>query len=308
MKPALISTSMRYFLAVARTGSVSKAAEELHVAGSAISRQLSRLEDDLQLALFERRQYGMRLTPAGAQLAARLTEAQQLAQQALDEAMGDADQQQRDVRLACTEGFAAGVMPRAMQQFRARFPQARMLLLVLDPDEVSRQLQQGAVDLALKYVVRPERGVVVHHRASSDLLAVMQPDHPLSSQRRVRLEQVVSYPLVLGAPGTTARHLFDLACAAHGLRYDVAAASNVSAALLPWVGEHDVLLAGAWSAAPRLRDGSLVARPFVRGHVAARSLHLMSAQGRGLSQAAQGMLEVLLQVLTQGPIDTEQQT
>ncbi|MEN9893784.1 MAG: hypothetical protein RLY78_4079, partial [Pseudomonadota bacterium] len=57
----MLSMPMRYFCAVADAGSVSLAAQRLHVAASAVSRQITALEDSLGVALFQRAQRGMRL-------------------------------------------------------------------------------------------------------------------------------------------------------------------------------------------------------------------------------------------------------
>ncbi|MGT2445141.1 LysR family transcriptional regulator (plasmid) [Ensifer adhaerens] len=56
---------LKYFVSVARSGSIRKASEELHVASSAVSRQIKKLEDELGIALFERLSNGLRLTVAG---------------------------------------------------------------------------------------------------------------------------------------------------------------------------------------------------------------------------------------------------
>src|SRR5581483_33588 len=66
---AMQSTAVRYFLAVVDAGSISSAAEQLRIAGSAVSRQIAGLEDSLGVRLFERRARGMMLTPAGERLA-----------------------------------------------------------------------------------------------------------------------------------------------------------------------------------------------------------------------------------------------
>ena len=59
---------LRYFAAVARAGSIRKASEELHVASSAVSRQMQKLEEELGTPLFERLPNGLRLTQAGESL------------------------------------------------------------------------------------------------------------------------------------------------------------------------------------------------------------------------------------------------
>ena len=58
-------SGLRYFLAVARTGSIASASTQLNVAASAISRQIANLEAELDCVLFERRPRGMVPSPAG---------------------------------------------------------------------------------------------------------------------------------------------------------------------------------------------------------------------------------------------------
>jgi DNA-binding transcriptional LysR family regulator len=59
------NTALRYFLEVARSGSLSKASEHLYVAVSALSRQIAKLEEEVGAPLFERRPRGMVLSDAG---------------------------------------------------------------------------------------------------------------------------------------------------------------------------------------------------------------------------------------------------
>lgn len=70
MALSLHGIAVRYFVEVARTGSISDASARLHVAVSAISRQIARLEGELGVALFERRPRGMSLSEAGERLLA----------------------------------------------------------------------------------------------------------------------------------------------------------------------------------------------------------------------------------------------
>ena len=79
MKTPVFSIPMRYFLEVADCGSVNQAAERLFVAASAVSRQVSKLEDSLGAPLFERRMRRMVLTPAGLRLQAHLRAGSHLA-------------------------------------------------------------------------------------------------------------------------------------------------------------------------------------------------------------------------------------
>jgi DNA-binding transcriptional LysR family regulator len=61
----MINQPLRYFSAIARHGSIREAAEELHIAQSALSRQIQKLEEDFGVPLFQRHARGVKLTSAG---------------------------------------------------------------------------------------------------------------------------------------------------------------------------------------------------------------------------------------------------
>ena len=85
MNPPLLSTATRYFMEVVRTGSITDAAQAVHVAPSAVSRQVAKLEESLGCPLFERQSRGMALTEAGERLAAWVHRAQQDTERVADE-------------------------------------------------------------------------------------------------------------------------------------------------------------------------------------------------------------------------------
>ncbi|HSV71333.1 MAG TPA: LysR family transcriptional regulator [Methylibium sp.] len=294
MRVSLISTQMRYFLSVAQTGSVSQAAAQLHVAASAVSRQITKLEDALGAALFDRKQRGMALTPAGERLATHLRAGAEEAERVIEQVQGLARQAKRQVRLACTEGFVAGFLPTVINSFRAEFPDARLQLSIAAPDEVSALLTRGDADLALKYCVAPEKGMTVQHAALAPICALMKPGHPLARKRALTVAEAVRYPLAVGAMGMTGRQLFDSACALQGLQYEAAVVSNFSSALLPLVHDTDIVLAGKLTAFHLVADGSLVLVPFADAQLQQRRLQLMSLEGRLLPPLAQSLAQRLI--------------
>ena len=137
MPISLLSLPLRYFLEVARTGSVNQAAQRLHVAASAVSRQLAKLEDGLGVVLFERQARGMALTEAGTRLLAHANAQTAQALELVDQLHGLSAQGALRVRVACTEGFAASFLPTVMADFRAAHPQVQLQLQVALPEEVS---------------------------------------------------------------------------------------------------------------------------------------------------------------------------
>jgi DNA-binding transcriptional LysR family regulator len=280
MPISLLSLPLRYFLEVARTGSVNQAAQRLHVAASAVSRQLAKLEDSLGVSLFERLPRGMALTEPGTRLLAHAAAHDAQSAQLMEQLQGMSSQQALRVRVACTEGFAAGFMPVVMGQFRGVHPQVELQLTVGLPHEVSALVHRGEVDLALKYSVAPEKGLQTLHSAIAPVYAVMPAQHPLARQRTVSVADVVRYPLLLGAENTTGRQLFDLSCAVQGLRYRPAVESNYSSSLLPLLSDHDVVLASYLTAARWVESGLLAARPFEEAQLSQRRLQVLAVEGR----------------------------
>ena len=102
MAISLLSLPLRYFLEVARTGSVNQAAQRLHVAASAVSRQLGKLEDSLGVVLFERQARGMALTEAGTRLLAHASAHDAQALELVEQLQDLSAQVALRVRLACT--------------------------------------------------------------------------------------------------------------------------------------------------------------------------------------------------------------
>ena len=295
----MLSLPLRYFLEVARTGSVNQAAQRLHVAASAVSRQLGKLEDGLGVPLFERRARGMALTEAGTRLQAHATAQDAQAMALVEQLQGLAARQALRVRVACTEGFAASFMPLVMAAFRQAHPQVQLQLLVDVPQEVSALVQRAEVDLALKYSVAPEKGLQVLHSAIAPIYAIMAAQHPLARQRSVSVADVVRYPLLLGASNTTGRQLFDLSCAVQGLRYVPAMESNFSSALLPLLGGHDVVLASYLTAARWVEAGLLAARPFDEAQLQQRRLQVLAAEGRTPSALVLQFTQALVAAIEQ---------
>lgn len=290
----LLGTAARYFLAVARTGSVSQAAAQLHVAASAVSRQIAKLEDSLGCALFERQARGMALSSAGERLAAHLRTATLESERAIDEVRGLGGRQARRVRVACTDGLAGGFMAEAMAGFRAQHPDCTIQLQVLPPDGVSRSLLRGEADLGLKFSVAPEPGLKIEHQQAAPIMALAAPGHAVARRRQLAPEALVQHPLALPEVGTTVRQMLDLCCSLRGLHYRVAYTGNY-ATLLTLAAHGEVLTLSAFvSAAHAVRAGAVVALELDAPQFRQRSLQLLSLQGQTLHPLAQRMRDHLV--------------
>ncbi len=163
--------ALRCFEAVARLGSVTRAAEALHVTHSAVSQQLRQLEALLGLALFERAGRGLRLSENGRLYALQVRDA-----------LGDIAQATRLLRVRPREGdLVVSVIPSfglhwllpRLPRFAERHPQERIRLHAgLDLQDL---LRQGGADVAIRMGHGPLAGLGQQHLFDDELLMVAAP-------------------------------------------------------------------------------------------------------------------------------------
>lgn len=118
----MLSSEIRYFLAVVNSGSLSAASEQLFVAVSAISRQIQRLEAQVGAPLFERHARGMVLNEAGEIFAHHVRKSQLDMEYALAEIKGLKAVRRTQIRITCTDGMAFSLLPGLLAEFRCANP------------------------------------------------------------------------------------------------------------------------------------------------------------------------------------------
>jgi len=277
------STALRYFLEVVRCGSISEASQRLNVAASAVSRQIAKLERELQTPLLERRARGVVPSAAGERLAVHARKAQLASEQVAAELRGLADLRRGQVRLATTEGFSLDFLPEVIVAFRQGYAGIHFSLEVCAPAAVTRRVQEGDADLGLTFSLRPEPDISVDAALSGAIEAVVAPEHPLACRTGLTLADLQPFPLALPMPDTTVRQLFDICCGVQGLSFEPVLMSNNMQALYRFAAlGGGVALSSELSLRSRLREGQLVALPLLDEGLAARRIELQSMAGREL--------------------------
>lgn len=213
----LVPVSLTYFLEVARTGSVSEAAQTLNVAPSAISRQISKLESGIGVPLFVRHPRGMTVTDAGSRLLAHARRSEAESAALVDELRTGQGADVRGVTVACSEGFARRVVPAAMAAFRGEHPDVTFRLDIVPRQEATRRVAEGIADVAATYTTGPQHDVRVECAVVIPVAAIVPLGHELVGRERITLEELCAYPLALGSSGTSQRELFDIGVQLEGL-------------------------------------------------------------------------------------------
>lgn len=178
---------LRAFLAVARAGSVTRAAAELFVSQPALSARITRLERAVGARLFERRPDGVELTAAGR----AFTPYAEQVLAALDRGVGDAlTASGRGVLRVDVLDAGLAIPRRAMETIREALPDVELDVSERGSVDQERRLRSGELDLALG-TAGPARAGVVQRRIASEPLAVaLQADDPRASREGLRADEL----------------------------------------------------------------------------------------------------------------------
>ena len=193
---ALGLRELRYFLSVAQTGNVSRAAQTLNVSQPAISLQLRKLEDGLGTQLLLRHGRGVTLTAAGACLRDRLHTVLQLLGSPLDDS--DAEPAASTISLAVPGEAGAPLVAPLARMFRERWPDITLDIREGCGGELEAWLSQRHVDLAL-LPDRPSLPELEVIPLWTDALGLVAPvhSHIANDARPLSVRELMAESLIL---------------------------------------------------------------------------------------------------------------
>ncbi len=190
---------LRYFVAVAERGSINAAAQVLHVAQSAVSRQMQNLEAEVGGLLFDRSVSGAAINESGQ----RLLERARFILGEVESARKDISALSRDVRgtvrLAAPSSIGHLMYVPVIQAMSAQYPQVQLQLTESSTEEVLRGLAAGALDFGI--VTAPGDHPLLEFAPlfAEPALLVCRRDDPLARRRRIASAAVKELPLVISA-------------------------------------------------------------------------------------------------------------
>ncbi|HQZ02591.1 MAG TPA: LysR family transcriptional regulator [Thauera sp.] len=207
---------LRLLLAVTREGSVSRAAQRLHLTQPTLSTQLRQLSEQVGLPLFERVGRRLHLTPAGEVVVASATRLEQeleLLDETLAELRGDIGGRLRLAVVSTAETF----IPRLLGDFRRERPAVEVSLVVLNRDAVLRRLADNLDDLYIMSRPPVTPPVIATPFLANPLVVIAAADHPLASRSTVALSALADEEFVLREPGSGTRQAAEAFFASHDL-------------------------------------------------------------------------------------------
>ena len=187
---------LRYFVAVAEEGNISRAAKRIFLTQPALSRQIKALEDEIGQCLLERQAHSIRVTPVGAALLREARELLQHAEQVLERVR--AEGRGLRLRVGYAPSLAAGMLSVAVENFTQRHPNARVELFDLSTAEMLAGLESDKLDVALCVGhQRRTRGLKWTPLVRAPWRLAVNRNHPLARRAQVAPSEVAGELLIV---------------------------------------------------------------------------------------------------------------
>lgn len=287
-------TTLRYFLEISNHGSIRKAADNLNISPSAVSRQISILERSVDASLFERRSTGMILTAEGRaflKYAHRTVRDIDLAQSEIDDIRG---LRRGQVSITSVEGPIPGYLFSMIAEFRERYNSVQFDVFAASNDVVIKRLLEDQADIGIAFNPAPNSLIRTVLERRQKIAVVASPSHPLASKKNIQLNDLCHAEIAVldGSFGT--RHLLDKALRRANLSLEFAltinsvemaknfAARGFGVAILPaFVTEQECI------------QGKLVAIPINNTLLKSAKVTVCVQAERKLSRASSAFLEYM---------------
>lgn len=218
----LLAPRLAYFAGVARQEHVTRAAQEMGVPQSTLSRAIVRLEQDLGVTLFARNGRTVSLTPAGRTFLTSVERALAEVERAAESVQADADPATGRVAFGFLHTMGSETVPGLIRAFRADHPRIRFTLVQNYGEAMIERLRAGDLDLCLTSPVPDAPDLVARRLDEQRLRLVVPDDHRLAARKRIRLAEAADESFVTLEPGYGLRRITDDLCAEAGFTPRVA--------------------------------------------------------------------------------------
>lgn len=214
---------IQYFIEVAKREHVTEAAHALHVAQSAVSRQIFNLEEELGVSLFIREGRNVKLTPIGEMFLKQMEQAVKLIDNAVREIEEQLDPEKGTIRVGFPSSLAAYTLPTAISAFRELHPEVKFKLNQSSYANLIEGVVKGDFNLALLGPVpKKEQKIKGRTLFTEKIVALLPQNHPHAKKPVLKVNDLREDSFVLFPKGFILREIIVNACGQLGFEPQVA--------------------------------------------------------------------------------------
>lgn len=197
--PQITLRQLQYFLALAETEQISKAALRCNVSQSSVTIALKNLESSLNATLYTRHSKGVHLTESGERLVQHARHILNGVQRAVDEIQATPSTMEQQLTIGVTETISVYVAPTVLSAIQERYPGLQIQLVEHPRPIIEEKLLQGELDLAIMLVsnLTADSRLKYHTMLKSPRRLWTHPDHELQQYSQVNLEDIARYDYIL---------------------------------------------------------------------------------------------------------------
>ena len=200
---------LRYFLKVAETLNFSEASRKLYITQSTLSQQISHLEQEIGMPLFERNSHEVYLTEAGKEMLPFAQQAVNSASACLDHMNDLKEMLTGELNIGVTFSFS-NIMAETLIAFMHAYPNVKLNIVYRSLPELMDGLKKRDLDLVLAFKpLKKDKAIDSRAIFSNRLAAIVNENHPLARQTSIRLADLERYDLILPSMGLQARNAFE---------------------------------------------------------------------------------------------------
>lgn len=188
---------LRYFLAVVREGTITKAANFLHVTQPTLSRQLMDLEKELGQQLFIRSSNNISLTPEGMLLKQRAQEIVELADKTESMFSNMKNEIAGEIFIGSGETSSIKIIAEVLKEIRLEYPKIKYNLYSGNADDVSEKLDKGLIDFGI--FIQPTNISKYEYLSLNSFDTwglIMRKDDPMANKKYITADDLIDIPLI----------------------------------------------------------------------------------------------------------------
>lgn len=219
--------NLQAFISVSEIGSFSKAAEKLFITQPAVSKRISALEHELNIALFDRigkkvqlTEAGMAMLPSAKRILAELEESRRVISNLSGKVGGP-------LRLGTSHHIGLHRLPPVLRAYTANYPDVDLDIHFMDSEDACESVLKGDLELAISTLPeKPMENLTTNIVWHDPLGIVISKDHPLNGRKNITIDELLDHPTILPSQSTFTRGLMEKAINLDNRKLKIAMETN----------------------------------------------------------------------------------
>lgn len=282
---------LKIFYMAAKRGNLSKAAEDLFITQPAVTKGIQRLQEHYNIRLMDRFGKKMVLTNAGEvlfKIAEKIFELEKHAEESIRELK---QRKKGRIRIQASESFGAYYLPSFMNPFSKAHPFIKISVNILPSEHVVNNIADLECDIGfISYPIEHEK-VHIHAILEDQLVFILPPDHPISSQKQLNPKDLEGNPMIVHERKSTPHLVFHEFINKHGITVNSSLELSSNRAIKQAVESGlGIALISRKIADEEIQSGRLAAIPLPDGSIK-RKFYLVYHKEKYISETLQRFLD-----------------